>query len=267
MTDAEKKMFAVGSGYERFMGRWSRMLAQAHIAYAGVQDGDRVLDVGAGTGSLASAVAAVNKRGEVVGIDPSEVFIAHARNAVGSERVRFDVGDAQNLQFDDASFDRTLALLVMNFIPDHNKAIAEMRRVTRSQGVISACVWDYNDGMQMLRFYWDEVVALDPAMESKDERHMKLSRQGQLAELWEKAGLLNVEEQPLVIEQSYASFSDYWEPFLAGAGPAGAYAVSLSEERRAQLEARLQKRVLGDRADGPFVLKARAWCVKGQVPA
>jgi SAM-dependent methyltransferase len=160
-----------------------------------------------------------------------------------------------------------MALLVMNFIPDHNKAIAEMRRVTRPQGLISACVWDYNDGMQMLRFYWDEVVALDPAVESKDERHMKLSRQGQLAELWEKAGLLNVEEQPLVIEQSYASFSDYWEPFLAGAGPAGAYAVSLSDDRRAQLEARLRKRVLGDRADGPFVLKARAWCVKGQVPA
>jgi ubiquinone/menaquinone biosynthesis C-methylase UbiE len=267
MTDAEKKMFATGSGYERFMGRWSRILARAHVAFAGVRDGDRVLDVGAGTGSLASAVAAVNKRGEVVGIDPSEVFIAHARNAVDSERVRFEVGDAQNLQFDEASFDKTLALLVMNFIPDHNKAIAEMRRVTRPQGVISACVWDYNEGMQMLRFYWDEVVALDPAMEPKDERHMKLSRQGQLAELWEKAGLLSVEEQPLVIEQSYASFSDYWEPFLAGAGPAGAYAVSLSEERRAQLEARLRKRVLGDRADGPFALKARAWCVKGQVPA
>lgn len=265
MTDTEKKMFAMGAGYERFMGRWSRLLARAHVACAGVQDGDRVLDVGAGTGSLASAVAAVNKKGAVVGIDPSEAFIAHARTAVGCERVRFEVGDAQNLQFGDASFDKTLALLVMNFIPDHNKAIAEMRRVTRPQGVISACVWDYNEGMQMLRFYWDEVVALDPAMEPRDERHMKLSRKGQLADLWKKAGLSNVEEGPLVIDQSYTSFSDYWEPFLAGAGPAGAYAVSLSDERRAELEARLRKRVLGDRADGPFVLKARAWCVKGQV--
>ena len=266
MTDAEKKMFATGAGYERFMGRWSRMLAPAHVAYAGVQDGDRVLDVGAGTGSLASAVAVVNTKGEVVGIDPSEAFIAHARETAGSERVRFEVGDAQKLQFDDASFDRTLALLVMNFIPDHNGAIAEMRRVTRPQGVISACVWDYNEGMQMLRFYWDEVVALDPAMEPKDERHMKLTRKGQLGDSWKKAGLLNVEEQPLVIDQGYTSFSDYWEAFLAGAGPAGAYAVSLSDDRRAQLEARLRKRVLGDRGDGPFVLKARAWCVRGQVP-
>lgn len=120
--------------------------------------------------------------------------------------------------------------------------------------------------MQMLRSFWDEVVALDPAMEPKDERHMKLSRKGQLADLWKKAGLLNMEEQPLVIDQSYTSFSDYWEPFLAGAGPAGAYAVSLAEDRRQQLETRMRKRLLGDRADGPFVLKAQAWCVKGEVP-
>ncbi|MGQ0749010.1 MAG: class I SAM-dependent methyltransferase [Betaproteobacteria bacterium] len=266
MSDAEKKMFAMGAGYERFMGRWSRILARAHVAFAGVKDGERVLDVGAGTGALASAVAAVNKKGEVVGIDPSEALIAHARNAFGSEQVRLEVGDAQELQFNDAAFDKTLALLVMNFIPDHNKAIAEMRRVTRPQGVISACVWDYSEGMQMLRFFWDEVVALDLAMDAKDERHMKLSRQGQLAELWKKAGLVNVEEQPLVIDQPYTSFDDYWQPFLAGAGPAGAHAASLSEDGRKELETRLRKRLLGDRADGSFVLKAQAWCVRGEVP-
>jgi ubiquinone/menaquinone biosynthesis C-methylase UbiE len=259
-------MFAMGAGYERFMGRWSRILAPAFVTYAGVSDGDRVLDVGAGTGALTSAVTAVNKNGEVIGIDPSEALIAHAREIALSKGARFEVGDAQKLQFDDAAFDRTLALLVMNFIPDHDKAVAEMRRVTRPQGVISACVWDYNEGMQMLRIFWDEVVAFDPAMEPKDERHMKLSRRDQLADLWNKAGLADVEEKPLVIDQSYTSFNDYWEPFLAGAGPAGAYAVSLSGDRRAQLEARLRKRLLGDRADSPFVLKARAWCVRGQVP-
>ena len=159
-----------------------------------------------------------------------------------------------------------MALLVMNFVPDHNKAIGEMRRVTRPQGVVSACVWDYNAGMQMLRFFWDEAVALDPAIEPKDERHMKLSREGQLGELWKKAGLVNVQEKPLAIDQTYASFDDYWGPFLRGAGPGGAYVVSLSEERRRQLEARMRKRLLGNREDGAFVLDARAWCVRGEVP-
>ena len=176
MTEAETKMFAVSAGYERFMGRWSRLLAPAYIAFAGVRNGDGVLDVGTGTGSLAAALEASMPASEIVGIDPSEEFIAFAQKNAKSTRVHFEVGDAQALKFQDASFDDTLALLVMNFIPDHSKAVAEMRRVTRAQGTVSACVWDYDSGMQMLRFFWDEAVALDPAVEPKDERHMKLSR-------------------------------------------------------------------------------------------
>ena len=159
---------------------------------------------------------------EIVGIDPSQAFIAYAQKNAKSTRAQFEVGDAQALKFKDASFDQTLALLVMNFIPDHNKAIAEMRRVTRPQGTVSACVWDYDAGMQMLRFFWDEAIALDPAIEPKDERHMKLSHQGQLGDLWKKAGLVNVQEAPLVIDQAFSSFNDYWEPFTKGAGPGGA---------------------------------------------
>jgi hypothetical protein len=132
--------------------------------------------------------------------------------------------------------------------------------------VVSACVWDYNAGMEMLRFFWDEVVALDPAMAPKDERNMKLSREGQLGELWKKAGLVNVQEKPLVIEQTFASFDDYWGPFLKGAGPGGAYVVSLADDRRQELETRMRKRLLGNRQDGAFTLKARAWCVRGEVP-
>jgi SAM-dependent methyltransferase len=266
ITEAEAKMFAVSAGYERFMGRWSRLLAPLYISFAGVENGQRVLDVGTGTGSVAAAVEASMPGSEVVGIDPSAGFIAYAQKNGNSTRARFEVGDAQALKFKDASFDHTLALLVMNFIPDHNNAIAEMRRVTRPQGIVSACVWDYNDGMQMLRFFWDEAVALDPAIEPKDERHMKLSRHGQLGDLWRKAGLINVHEAPLVIDQAYSSFNDYWEPFTKGAGPGGAFVVSLPEERRQQLEARMRKRLLGDRLDGPFTLKAKAWCVSGEVP-
>ena len=260
-------MFTTSEGYERFMGRWSRLLAPAYISFAGIRDGERILDVGTGTGSVASTLAAAVPSSEIVGIDPSEAFIAYARTRSESDRVRFEVGDAQALQHKGASFDQTMSLLVMNFVPDHQKAIGEMRRVTRPGGVVSACVWDYNAGMEMLRFFWDEVVALDPAMEPKDERHMKLSREGQLGALWRKAGLTEVQEHGLTIEQTYASFADYWTPFLKGAGPGGAYVVSITDERRRQLEARLQKRLLGDRPDRAFTLKARAWCVRGKVPA
>jgi SAM-dependent methyltransferase len=213
LADAEAKMFAASAGYERFMGRWSRLLAPHFITFAGIRNGDRVLDVGTGTGSVAAAVEASMPASQIVGVDPSKGFIAYAQKNAKSARVRYDVGDAQALNYKDASFDNTLALLVMNFIPDHGKAIAEMRRVTRPQGVVSACVWDYDQGMQMLRFFWDEAIALDPAIEPKDERHMKLSRQGQLGNLWKNAGLINVREEPLEIDQTYSSFDDYWESF------------------------------------------------------
>jgi len=256
-------MFTMSAGYERFMGRWSRQLAPQYLAFARVKDGDRVLDVGTGTGSVASAIAETFRSSHVTGIDPSPAFIAAARKSAKSDRERFEVGDAQALALADASFDQVMSLLVMNFIPDPQKAIAEMRRVTRPGGTLSACVWDYNAGMEMLRFFWDEVVALDPAMEPKDERHMKLSREGQLGELWRKAGLGDVREQALTIEQRFTSFDDYWEPFLKGAGPGGAYVVALAEEPRRKLEARMRKRLLGDRTDGAFTLKAKVWCVRG----
>lgn len=259
-------MFSASDGYEQFMGRWSRLLVPGYITFAGVKNGDRVLDVGTGTGSLASALEASMTSSEIVGVDPSEGFISYAQKNAKSKRAHFEVGDAQALRYKDASFDNTLSLLVLNFVPDHIKAIAEMRRVTRPQGVVSACVWDYNAGMEMLRFFWDEAVALDPAIESKDERHMKLTREGQLGDLWRKAGLVNVQEKPLVIDQAYTAFDDYWGSFLKGAGPGGAYVVSLSEDRRQQLEARMRKRLLGDRQDGAFTLKARAWCVRGEAP-
>jgi SAM-dependent methyltransferase len=257
-------MFAMAEGYELYMGRWSRLLAPRYAAFVGVRDGERVLDVGTGTGAVAAALAASLPRSEIVGVDPSAAFIACAAKNAKSGRLRFEVGDAQALRQADATFDQAMALLVMNFIPDHEKALAEMRRVTRAGGSVSACVWDYGDGMASLRIFWDEVVALDPAAAPKHERNMKLSRQGQLGELWSKASLSDVREEPLVIEQAFSSFGDYWGPFLKGTGPGGAYVAALPEERRRQLEARIRRHLLGDRQDGPFTLKARAWCVKGK---
>ena len=259
-------MFTAGEGYERFMGRWSRLLVPEYIAFAGLRDGERVLDVGTGTGSVAFMLTAAMPACEVVAVDPSEALVAHAKGNTPASRVRFEVGDAQALRYEDGVFDQALSLLVLNFVPDPARAISEMRRVTRPRGTVSAGVWDYDAGMQMLRFFWDEAVALDPAAEPRDERHMKLCREGQLGALWRKAGLADVREQALTIEQRFTSFDDYWAPFLKGVGPAGAYVVSLSEERRSALDARLRARLLGGRPDGAFTLNARAWCVRGTVP-
>ena len=265
MTDAQTRMFSMSASYELYMGRWSRLLAPAFVAFAGVRDGERILDVGAGTGALAAALEAATRTSEIAGIEPSAGFVEHAKKNAPSGRVRFEVGDAQALPYGDASFDRTMTLLVINFIPDHGKALGEMRRVTRPNGVVGACVWDYGAGMESLRIFWDEAVALDPAAAPKHERNMKLTREGELGALWRASGLADVREKALVIAQTFSSFDDYWAPFLKGTGPGGAYVASLSEERRLRLEAQLRSRLLGGRPDGRFTLQARAWCVRGEV--
>jgi SAM-dependent methyltransferase len=260
-------MFAATDAYERFMGRWSRRFAPRLVSFAGVRDGDSVLDVGSGSGALASTVAHAFPSARVTGVDPSSVFVNDAQARTRLERVRFQVADAQSLPMEDGTFDKALSLFVLNFIPDPGKALREMIRVTRPGGVVSAAVWDYGNGMEMLRVFWDEAVALDSAAGARDERNMPLCRGGELATLWRANGLVQVEEQPITIELPFTSFEDYWKPFLGGQGPAGSYAASLSDADRGALETRLRERLLGDRREGELGLQGRAWAVKGAVPA
>ena len=262
-SDTQESMFTGGQAYERFMGRWSRELAPLLVKFAGVRDRDVVLDVGSGTGALTAAVAAVAPSSRIVGIDPSESYVAFARSRFPGERVRFEVGDAQRLRFPDAGFDRTLSLLVVNFIPDRTKALDEMIRVTRPGGTIASAVWDYGQGMEMLRVFWDEAVAVTPTADARDERHMPLSRKGDLGALWRKHGLVDVSEEALTIETRFTSFDDYWRPFLEAQGPAGDYVASLPADTREQLRVRLHTRLLGSGPDRPIVLSARAWAVRG----
>ena len=259
-------MFSEARAYERFMGRWSRDLAPLFVRFAAVRDGDTLLDVGSGTGALAAALAAAAPSGRVVGIDPTASYVALAQASQEGVRVRFQVGDAQQMDFADGTFDRTLSLLVVNFIPDANRAVDEMKRVTRRGGTVAAAVWDYGEGMEMLRVFWDEAIAMTPASDSRDERYMPFCRRGELTALWRQHGLLDVVEEGLTIETRFTSFADYWEPFLGRQGPAGAYVAALSERERNQLEERLRKRLLGEGPDRAFVLHARAWAVRGTVP-
>jgi hypothetical protein len=150
-------------------------------------------------------------------------------------------------------------------VPDPVRAVNEWIRVTKPGGTVSAAVWDYGQGMEMLRAFWDEATALEPAIGGRDEAHMPLCRRGELAALWTSARLEDVEEVPLVVALQFESFDDYWAPFLLGQGPAGAHAAALPQDGQAALRERLRARLLGVRPDGPIEMRARAWAVKGVV--
>ena len=265
-SSGQNSIFSEAQAYEHFMGRWSRKLAPLLVRFAGVRDADTVLDVGSGTGALTAAVAKVAPSSRIVGIDPSASYVALAQSQHGSRRVLFEVGDAQDMRFDDAMFDRTLSLLVVNFIPDAGKALGEMTRVTKPKGTVAAAVWDYGEGMEMLRAFWDDAVALIPANAAKDERNMPLCRRGDLATLWRKEGLQEVVEEALTIETRFESFDDFWTPFLEKQGPAGAYASSLPAADREALRLRLRRRLVGEGPDRAIVMHARAWAVRGTIP-
>jgi len=261
-------MFAQSHAYEPFMGRWSRRLAPLFVDFVGVQDGESVLEIGSGTGALTSAILDARPKAHVTGVDPAQDYVSAARQRLPRRGIRFVVGDARALDFSDGTFDRAVSLLALNFVPDPAQALAEQIRVTRPGGLIAAAVWDYGDGMQMLRVFWEEAAANDPAADARDERHLPLCRHGQLSSLWLAQGMLAVGERPLTIQQPFASFDDYWTPFLGGQGPAGAYVAGQSPAARDALRDRLRLRLTGanGNAGGPFTLTARAWAVKGYAP-
>lgn len=269
-------MFANAQGYERFMGRWSRLMAPLLVDFAGIADGWHVLDAGSGTGSLATTIATMRPRCRIQGIELSPDYVAYAQASVPDAAVRFHAGNVQALPFAAGEFDACVSLLVFNFIPDPGKALTELVRVTRPGGRICAATWDYGEGMQMLRLFWDAARELDSNAERLDEKHMPLCRSGELSALWNATGLVNVEERPLEIPMRFSSFDDLWEPFLGGQGPAGAYVARLEPKSRSQLRDRLKQLLPLPRQggelekpapDAAFELRGRAWAVRGTAPS
>lgn len=258
--------WARGDSYEPYVGRWSRLVAREFLQWLAVAPGSRWLDVGCGTGALSATVLQVAVPGAVKGVDLSAGFIAHARDRVTDPRARFEVADAQALADDRGMYDATVSGLMLNFIPQPDRAVGEMVRVTRPGGCVAAYVWDYAGRMQLMRHFWNAASALDPGARGLDEGlRFPLCQPGPLADLFRAGGLQHVDLRPIDIATDFADFDDYWSPFLGGQGPAPTYAMSLSEERRVQLRERIRAG-LPFALDGSIPLVARAWAVRGERP-
>ena len=253
--------WASGDAYEPFVGRWSRLVAAELLRWFAVPAGARWLDVGCGTGALSAAIVRGCDPADVLGVDPSQGFVEHARAHVPG--ARFAVGDAGDLPAPDAGFDASVSGLVLNFVPDPARAVAEMARVVRPGGVVAVYVWDYAGDMQMLRRFWDAAAALDPGAAELDEaRRFPTAQPDALDELFRGAGLAAVQGREIVVPTVFSDFDDYWSPFLGGQGPAPSYLEVLDEDAQAALRERLRATLpAGD--DGSIALTARAWAVRG----
>jgi SAM-dependent methyltransferase len=265
MTDASfQAHYPSRDPYDHHVGRYSPELASALIAVAGVERGQRALDVGCGTGALAEALAAVLGADSVAAIDPSPASVDRCTRRVPGADVR--VGRAEALPFGDGKFDAALAQLVVPWMSHPARGVAEMRRVVRSGGVVAACTWDFASGMTMLRTFWDAAVAVDrrKATQAGALTRTRLCDPDELRELWARIGLLEIDAGELVVGADYADFDDFWWPFSAGVGGSGSYCASLDEAGREALREELRRR-LGS-PTGPFRLSARAWYVRGRRP-
>lgn len=253
-----------GQAYERYVGRWSRPVAERFIEWLDVPLHATWADVGCGTGALASTILARCSPLLVVGVDAAPGFVEQARQRLADFRVRIDVGDAARLPWPDASFDAAVSGLVLNFVAEPAAMLNEMARVTRPGGVVALYVWDYADGMQMIRAFWDAAAAVHSGGAEFDEaRRFPLCRPDALQALAAHCGLADVETRAIDVTTAFADFDDFWSPFLGGSGPAPSYLAGLPAATRDAIRERLRGQ-LRSRADGAIELTARAWAVCGR---
>ncbi len=255
-------IWASGEAYEAYVGRWSRLVGREFVKRLSAAPDSVWLDVGCGTGALARTILEMAWPHCVIGVDHSEPFVDYLRSQLASRRFCGGVQDARNLGLQQESCDLVVSGLALNFVPEPQQAIREMARVTKSGGCVAAYVWDYGE-MQLMRYFWDAARQLDPAVRELDEGvRFQMWKPELLANLFRRAGLEDVETQAIDVPTAFRDFEDYWSPFLGGQGPAPAYAVSLSEERRSTLRERVRAN-LPMAVDGSIHLNARACAVRG----
>jgi SAM-dependent methyltransferase len=253
-----------GDPYEQYVGRWSRRIAPRFLDWLAIGPGRRWLDVGCGTGALSSTIAERSRPSYLAGVEPSEGFLRTARERLAGRAV-LQQGNAAAIPLANASVDVVVSALVLNFVPDPLAALAEMRRVAVLGGTVAAYVWDYAAGMELIRFFWDSAIELDPGAAKLDEaERFPLCGPQALKDVFTAAGLAEVEGTAIETPTVFADFDDYWRPFLGAQGPAPGYAMSLDETARARLRQRLRERLPVDPA-GAIALSARAWAIRGIV--
>ena len=262
-TSTEKSVWASGGAYEPYVGRWSRLVAREFVEWLAIPPAAWWLDVGCGTGALTETILRSASPTQVHGIDPSEGYLALAREQVQDPRARFDFGDARHLSGESARYDAVVSALVLNFISDLPSGVAEMTRVVRPGGIVAGYVWDYAGKMELMRYFWDAAVALTPEDLERDEgRRFPICKPGPLKDLFEGAGLKDVDVRSIDVSTPFRDFDDYWTPFLGGQFPAPDYAMSLNEDARTALRERIRSH-LPIAADGSIPLIARAWAARG----
>ena len=256
------EVWTSGDDYYGYVGRWSRLVAHEFLDWLAVPSGSSWLDVGCGIGTLSKLILETQSPQSVHGLDSSDGYLAYARAHIGDERAEFIVGNAMSLPSDDGSYDATVAGLVLNFVPDPATAISQMARVTRPGGTVAAYVWDYAEDMQLMRYFWDAVIALNDNDQSLDEAlRFPYCNPSGLEALFQAAGLDNVTTRAIDVPTVFQDFDDYWSPFLGGQGAAPAYAMTLSEDDRTALRDHIRAR-LPVEPDGSIHLIARAWAVR-----
>jgi SAM-dependent methyltransferase len=254
-----------GGDYESYVGRWSRIVAEEFIDWLATPEGAAWLDVGCGTGALTATILARAAPASVVAIDRSADFVAHASAHVHDRRAVFLVADAAALPLTGTRADVVTSGLLLNFLPDPDAALRELRRVARPGAIVAAYVWDYAEGMQPIRAFWDAAIELAPsARESDEATRFPLCAPDRLEKLLAGAGLLDVSVRAIDAEAAFRDFNDYWTPFLSGVGPAPGYCAALPADQREALRSRLLARL--SPGGGPFSLNARAFAVRGSVP-
>jgi len=253
-----------GAAYDQWMGRWSRLVAEAFVVWLDLPQKSRWLDVCCGSGVLTEAVANRRAPAQIVGMDASPQQISYAREHRSQPNVTFETGDAMHLRFNDSSFDAIVCGLGLNYLPNATDALREMRRVAVPQGTVAIYVWDYAQGVRFLREFWDAAAACDGEAPQHDQanRFTQCNPEG-LQKPFEQAGLEEIKVQALDITTRFTGFDDYWQPLLSGQGSAPNYLASRSEDTRNAIRERLRTS-LPTNADGVIELPARAWAVRSQ---
>jgi SAM-dependent methyltransferase len=248
--------------YDRHTGRYAPELAAAFTRFAGIAPEMRLLDVGSGPGGLAAELARIVGPQRVAAVDPSEDYVDECRRRVPGADVH--VGSAEELPFENGSFDAVLAQLVVQALDDAPRAAREMRRVAAPGGTVATCVWDFQGGMALLAAFWGAAEAVDPdgAREARGADSDPWCTAEGLRELWEGAGLQEVETSALSASAHYDGLDDAWWSFAAAISPSGVYCRSLDEERQHALREEFRRRL--GAPDGTFTLTGRAWAVRGR---